>query len=109
MVFQRAPDRLPRHPSQLYEALLEGLTALAVLWWFGSRPRPRMAISGLFLILYATFRWLIEFVRVPDPQFGYLAWGWLTMGQVLSIPMFIGGAVLIGLAYRGAKGQHVSV
>jgi phosphatidylglycerol:prolipoprotein diacylglycerol transferase len=100
MIFQRTGDNIPRHPSQLYEAALEGVVTLSVLWWFGSRPRPRMAISGLFLVLYATFRWLIEFVRVPDAQFGYLAWGWLTMGQVLSVPMFLIGAIFLWLAYR---------
>ena len=105
MVFQHAPDALPRHPSQLYEAFLEGLVMLSVLWWYGRKPRPRMAISGLFLLLYGTFRWLIEFVRIPDPQFGYLAFGWLTMGQVLSIPMLICGAAFMAIGYRRAGAQ----
>jgi len=100
MVFQRAPDLLPRHPSQLYEAGLEGLVMLTVLWWFGSKPRPRMAISGLFLLLYGSFRWIIEFVRIPDSQFGYLAFGWLTMGQLLSIPMLLCGALFMWIGYR---------
>lgn len=99
MVFPTDPDALPRHPSMLYEAFLEGAVMLAVLLWFSARPRPRMAVSGLFLLLYGTFRWLVEFVRLPDAHIGYLAWGWLTMGQLLSLPMLAGGAVLMGLAY----------
>jgi phosphatidylglycerol:prolipoprotein diacylglycerol transferase len=98
MVFQTA-DNQPRHPTQLYEALLEGLFMFTVLWWFGSRARPRRAISGLFLILYSLIRFGIEFVRVPDVQFGYLALGWVTMGQLLSLPMFVFGVVLMILAY----------
>ena len=99
MVFKNAGP-LPRHPSMLYEAVLEGLVMLAILLWFSARPRPRMAVSGLFLVLYATFRSLVEFVRVPDAQLGYLAWGWVTMGQVLCLPMFAGGLLLLALAYR---------
>lgn len=91
---------LPRHPSQLYQALLEGLLLFIVLWWFSSKPRPRMAVSGLFLTAYGVFRFLVEFVRVPDPQYGYLAFDWFTMGQLLSLPMIIAGAVLLWLAYQ---------
>ncbi len=91
---------IPRHPSQIYEALLEGLVLFIVLWWFSARPRPRMAVSGLFLLLYGVFRFSVEFVRQPDANLGYLAWGWLTMGQVLSAPMIVAGAVLLWLAYR---------
>ncbi len=95
------PTRLPwgfevdgrmLHPSQLYEALLEGVVLFVVLWWFSSRPRATGAVSGLFLTGYGTFRFLVEFVRVPDEHLGYLAFGWVTMGQVLSLPM-----VLLGL------------
>ena len=82
-----ALDRLARHPSQLYQAALEGLVMFLALWWFSSRPRPRYAVSGLFALLYGCFRFLVEFVRVPDAQIGYLAFGWLTMGQVLSLPL----------------------
>ena len=90
-----ALDALARHPSQLYQALLEGLVMFTVLWWYSSRPRPRYAVAGLFALMYGVFRFGIEFVRVPDAQMGdhgYLAFGWLTMGQVLSLPL-----VLIGL------------
>ena len=89
-----------RHPSQLYEAALEGLLLFGVLWWFTSRPRPRLAPSGLFLIIYGTVRFLIEFVRVPDEHIGYLAGGWLTEGQLLSVPMVIGGVAMFAWAYR---------
>lgn len=90
----------PRHPSQLYQFLLEGVVLFTVIWLFSRRPRPTMAVSGLFLVLYGSFRVLVEFVRIPDPQLGYLAFGWLTMGQVLSLPMIIAGGVLLALAYR---------
>jgi phosphatidylglycerol---prolipoprotein diacylglyceryl transferase len=89
-----------RHPSQLYEAALEGLLLFAVLWWFTSRPRPRLAPSGLFLIIYGSVRFLVEFVRVPDEHIGYLAGGWLTEGQLLSIPMVIAGVAMLGWAWR---------
>jgi phosphatidylglycerol---prolipoprotein diacylglyceryl transferase len=71
-----------------------------VLWWYTSRPRPRLAPSGLFLLIYGVSRFLIEFVRVPDEHIGYLAGGWLTEGQVLSFPMVIIGLILLGYAYR---------
>src|SRR5207302_1924794 len=89
-----------RHPSQLYEACLEGLLLFTVVWWFTSRPRPRVAPSGLFLLIYGSARFVVEFVRVPDEHIGYLAGGWLTMGQVLSLPMIIAGAGLLSYAYR---------
>jgi phosphatidylglycerol:prolipoprotein diacylglycerol transferase len=90
----------PVHPSQLYEASLEGLALFLILWTFSSRPRPTMAVSGLFLVCYALFRILAELVRMPDVQLGYLAFGWLTMGQLLSLPMVLAGLVLLALAYR---------
>lgn len=88
------------HASQLYEAALEGLVLFSILWIFSSRPRPTMAVSGLFLVCYGIFRSLIEFVRTPDAQLGYLAFGWVTMGQLLSLPMILFGALLLSLAYR---------
>ena len=99
MVFRdpRAGD-VPRHPSQLYEAFLEGVVLFAVLWWFTRRPRPAMAASGVFLVGYGLARTLVEFVRVPDAPLGYLAFGWVTMGQVLSVPMVAVGVVLLALA-----------
>jgi len=99
MIFPGAGD-LPRHPSQLYEAVLEGLLLFIVLWWFSFRPRPVMAVSGLFLLLYGIFRFLVEFVREPDTHIGYLAGDWLTMGQVLSAPMILVGGILLYIAYQ---------
>lgn len=90
----------PRHPSQLYEALLEGVVLFLLLWTFSAKPRPTMAVSALFLIGYGTFRALVEFVRLPDEHIGYLAFGWLTMGHVLTLPMILAGCVLMWLAYR---------
>lgn len=90
---------LPVHASQLYEAALEGLVLFAVLWWFSGKPRPRMAVSGLFLVLYGVFRFTVEFVRMPDAHIGYLAFGWLTMGQLLTIPMLLAGGLLLLVAY----------
>jgi phosphatidylglycerol:prolipoprotein diacylglycerol transferase len=87
------------HASQLYEAFLEGFLLFAVLWVYSAKPRPVMAISGLFLLLYGIFRFLVEFVRVPDAHLGYLAFGWVTMGQVLSLPMIIAGVVIISIVY----------
>ncbi len=91
----------PHVPSQLYELILEGVVLFVVLFWFSTKARPRMAVSGLFALLYGVFRTSVEFVRLPDPQLGYLAFGWLTMGQVLSIPMIAVGVLLLTLAYRG--------
>lgn len=100
MVFPQAPDALARHPSQLYQFALEGVLFFVILWWFSAKPRPRMAVSGLFLVCYGVFRFLVEFVRQPDPQLGYLAFDWLTMGQLLSFPMILAGAGLMLFAYR---------
>jgi len=94
----------PHHPSQLYEFLLEGVVMFAVLWLFSAKKRPPMAVSGLFALLYGSFRFLIEFVRMPDAQIGYLAFGWVTMGQVLSLPLILVGLALLALAYRRARG-----
>ena len=70
------------------------------LWWFSKKPRPRYAVSGLFALLYGIFRFVVEFVRVPDAQLGYLAFGWLTMGQVLSLPLIAIGLFLLWLSRR---------
>jgi len=96
------------HPSQLYEAGLEGLLLFVILWTFTARPRPRWAPTALFLIFYGLFRTLIEFVRVPDADLGYLAGGWLTMGMVLSLPMVLIGVGLLSYAYakRAPSGNY---
>ncbi|MCW9078189.1 MAG: prolipoprotein diacylglyceryl transferase [Gammaproteobacteria bacterium] len=90
----------PLHPTQLYEAALEGLVLFLLLWFFSARPRPVMAVSGLFLLGYGLFRFMVEFLRMPDAHLGYLAYGWVTMGQLLSAPMMLAGVLLLTLAYR---------
>lgn len=89
-----------RHPSMLYEFLLEGITLFIILWIYSAKPRPTMAVSGLFLLGYSTFRIFVEFFREPDMQLGFIAFDWLTMGQLLSIPMIILGALFMYLAYK---------
>jgi len=84
-------EGVKRHPSQLYEAALEGLVLFIILWTYSAKPRPYMAVSGMFLLWYGAFRFFIEFYRLPDADIGYLAFGWLTMGQVLSLPMIVAG------------------
>jgi phosphatidylglycerol:prolipoprotein diacylglycerol transferase len=98
--FDVDPCVLHVHASQLYEGILEGLVLFAILWIFTSKPRPRLAPSGLFLICYGVFRFLVEFVRVPDENRGYLLFDWLTMGQLLSLPMILVGVWLFAHAYR---------
>ena len=95
-----------RHPSQLYEAVLEGLVIFAVLLWLSRRvpARPQGTFMGTFLLLYGVFRFLVEFVRVPDAQLGYL-FGPITMGQLLSLPLVLAGAVLLVLAARWRRPQ----
>ncbi|RKZ34626.1 MAG: prolipoprotein diacylglyceryl transferase, partial [Gammaproteobacteria bacterium] len=107
MVFPdpRAGD-LARHPSPLYQALLEGVVLFAVLWFYSRRPRPTMAVSGMFLLVYGICRFAVEFVRVPDAHLGYLAFGWLTMGQVLTLPMILFGIGFMVWAYRHDAGIH---
>ncbi|KLI99584.1 prolipoprotein diacylglyceryl transferase [Luteimonas sp. FCS-9] len=90
-----ALDQFARHPSQLYQACLEGLAMFVVLWVFSRKPRARYAVSGLFALLYGVFRFLVEFVRVPDADIGYIAFGWLTMGQLLSLPLVALGLFLL--------------
>jgi len=91
---------LPRHPSQLYEAALEGVALFVIVWLFSAKRRPTMAVSGVFALTYGIFRFLVELVRQPDVQLGYLAFGWVTMGQVLSLPLIVVGVALLALAYR---------
>jgi len=95
-----ALDPFARHPSQLYQMVLEGVVMMAVLLLYSRKPRPRYAVSGLFALLYGCFRFLVEFVREPDAHLGYLAFGWLTMGQVLSLPLVALGLYLLWLSRR---------
>ncbi|NNJ92990.1 MAG: prolipoprotein diacylglyceryl transferase [Gammaproteobacteria bacterium] len=90
----------PLHPSQLYEAFLEGIIMFIVLWLVASKRPPMMTISGLFLIMYGLFRFSVELVRMPDAHIGYLWGDWLTMGQLLSLPMLIAGIIIYVLAFK---------
>ena len=98
MVFPRDPEQLVRHPSQLYQALLEGLVLFLVLFVVSKKPRPTGLISGLFLVLYGLFRYVVEFFREPDVQIGFDLYGWMTRGQLLSLPMVVAGLLLIAYA-----------
>ncbi len=92
---------LPRHPSQLYEMFLEGILLFFIVWLYSAKPRPRMAVSGVFALGYGSFRFLVEFFREPDAHMGFVAFGWLSQGQLLSVPLIVLGIVLLILAYRG--------
>ena len=91
-------------PYALYEALFEGLVLLLIVWWFSAKQRPYMAVSAMSVMWYGIFRFFIEFYRVPDAHLsddgGYLGFGWITMGQVLSVPMILAGLTMLILAYR---------
>jgi phosphatidylglycerol:prolipoprotein diacylglycerol transferase len=108
MVFPTDPEQLARHPSQLYQFALEGVALFTILWFYSRKPRPTMAVSGMFAACYGVFRFIVEFVRVPDAQLGYLAWDWLTMGQVLCLPMILGGIGLIAYAYKRQPVQRAA-
>ena len=94
-----------RHPSQLYEALLEGLLLFIVVWVYSGKPRKPGAVSGLFAVGYGLSRFMVEFVRVPDAQLGDLAFGWLTMGQALCLPLILVG---LWLLFRKDDNPHGS-
>ncbi len=98
-------DHLARHPSQLYQAGMEGLLLAVILLWYSARPRPSAAVSGLFLVGYGAFRFVAEYFREPDAHIGYLAGGWLTMGMVLSLPMILAGVVMMKLPARFTSGR----
>lgn len=100
-------DQQARHPSELYEAGLEGLVLFAILWLYSIKPRPRAALSGLFLVGYGAFRFICEFFRMPDPFAGFVAFGWMTLGQVYSAPMILLGMGMLIWAYTRNKAGQV--
>lgn len=108
VVFGGSAGTVARHPSQLYEALLEGVVLFCVLYLLSRKrpPRPQGTFLGVFLVLYGCFRFLIEFVRQPDAQIGYLWGGWLTMGQVLSVPLIVAGACVLAYAIVAKRPQQ---
>ena len=106
MVYPNAGP-LPRHPSEIYEFLLEGVALFLILWFFSLKPRPRFAVSALFLLGYGCFRFFCECFRQPDPQYGYLLWHWVTMGQILSFPMILAGIIALCVIYKSTeRGKH---
>ena len=96
MIFPTDPQLLPRHPSQLYEAFLEGLVLFAILNLFIRKSRPTGSVAGLFLIGYGIFRFIVEYVREPETE-SFL--GIMTRGQALCLPMIIGGVLIMAWAY----------
>lgn len=101
MYFPGSNPNVPRHPTPLYEAALEGVLLFIILWVFARKDRPTMAISGVFAIGYGVFRGFVEFFRLPDAHIGYLlGTGWLTMGMVLSAPLIVVGIALLWYAYN---------
>ena len=108
VVFGGQAGMMPRHPSQLYEAVLEGIVIFLVLFALSRKrpPRAQGTFLGVFLIMYGCFRFAIEFVREPDVQLGYLWGGWLTMGQVLSTPLIAVGIGVLLYAIIAKKSQQ---
>lgn len=96
-------DHVARHPSSLYQALTEGLLLFFILWWYSKKPRPLMAVSAAFMFFYGVFRFVTEFFRTPDAHLGFIAFDWLTMGQLLSVPMIIFGIVVYWIATSKAQ------
>lgn len=105
MVFRHV-DNIPRHPSSLYQAALEGIVLFTVLWLYSSKPRPRGMVSGAFLIGYGVIRVFAEFFRQPDAQLNFIAFGWLTMGQLLSVPMILAGIAIMWWGSRQPKAEE---
>ena len=95
-----------RHPSSLYQALLEGPVLFVLLWVYSMKPRPVMAVSGLFLLGYGSLRVFSEFFREPDAHLGFVLFEWVTRGQLLSLPMAIAGVFLVYYGY--SRNRHLS-
>lgn len=96
---------VPRHPSQLYEAGLEGLVLFLVLFFIAQKNPPKGFLSAIFCIGYALARSFVEFYRIPDPQYGYFL-GFITMGQILCLPMFLIGVILLYLSKKWKANPH---
>ena len=99
-------EMLARHPSSLYQAFMEGAVLFTVMWLYASVRRPHMTVSGLFLFSYGLIRCFTEFFRQPDFHIGFLAFEWLTMGQLLSLPMTLTGLVILVISYRNVSYQR---
>jgi len=102
MVFPHV-DMQARHPSMLYQGLLEGLVLFIILWIYSSKSRPLMAVSAVAAMGFGIFRFSLEFLRQPDAHLGFVALDWMTMGQILSLPLILLGAILWFMAHRGSN------
>jgi phosphatidylglycerol:prolipoprotein diacylglycerol transferase len=107
MIFPEAPDRQPRHPSQIYQFLGEGILLFLILWIFGKKERGRGQVSGLFLMGYGVLRFAAEFFREPDDFLGLLSLG-MSMGQWLCVPMVVAGAIMFWWGSKQPRGQAVA-
>ena len=105
MIFPRDPLQLPRHPSQLYEAFFEGFVLFIILFWLSQKPRAKGLLSGVFLCGYALFRFAIEWLREPDAP---ILFHWMTRGQLLCLPMFVGGLMLFYYAWQQQKNNRLA-
>ncbi len=101
-------DQIARHPSSLYQALSEGLLLFIILFIYSRKPRPTMAVSGVFMMAYGSFRFITEFYRIPDAHLGFVMFDWMTKGQQLSIPMILFGIFIFVLAYRKDTEKHTT-
>jgi phosphatidylglycerol:prolipoprotein diacylglycerol transferase len=101
-IFPTDPFGLPRHPSQLYESFFEGIVLFVVLAIINAKTSKRGIVSASFLILYGSTRFFIEFFRQPDAHIGFVALEWLSMGQLLCLPMIFAGFVLLTYFLRKA-------
>jgi phosphatidylglycerol:prolipoprotein diacylglycerol transferase len=99
-------DHIARHPSSLYQALTEGFLLFLVIWIYSSKKRPLMAVSAVFVMAYGCFRFITEVFRTPDSHIGFLAFDWLTMGQLLSLPMILIGLTVYIMAIKNKEEQH---
>ena len=99
-------DHIARHPSSLYQALTEGVLLFLIIWIYSSKKRPLMAVSSVFIISYGSFRFITEFFRAPDSHIGFIAFDWLTMGQLLSLPMILIGMTVLYMAIKKKEANH---
>lgn len=106
MVFPKDPSGLARHPSQLYQATLEGLVLFLIVYWYARKPRPQWATGALFVACYGLFRFIVEFFREPDSHIGFDLFGWMSRGQILSLPMIVIGLAIMAWAYK--RGEPMS-
>ena len=103
MLFPHDPLQLARHPSQLYQAFLEGFVLFCIMYFYLRKPKPVWSGSALFLMSYGLFRFMVEFVREPDAQIGFDLFGWMSRGQILSLPMIAAGILLMWWSYQRAQ------